>query len=126
MDDSYADEFELEEEQADNPRFFERVRRNTDTFRASLRIMCKSPAWFWTVLSLVLLNTALRCSAQGSKPGHVSNRFEPQNSNPGSVHHGMPDWWANTLLKLEIVFLVIFSGKVIILLSVILNYLIIK
>ena len=57
------------------------------------------------------------------EPIRTTNRTEP---NPGSVHHGMPDWWANTLLKLEIVFLVIFSGKVIILLSVILNYLIIK
>ena len=64
--------------------------RTIQIARARIRTMVKSPFWFWLILFLVFVNTALRCS----------------------VHHNMPEWWSQILLKFEITFLVIFSGLV--------------
>ncbi|CBY08747.1 unnamed protein product [Oikopleura dioica] len=56
-------------------------------FRAQIRGLVRTQFWFWLILSLVLLNTLLRCS----------------------IHHNMAAWYANLLSKLEITFLVFFT-----------------
>lgn len=78
------------EDTEEKPSFYEKLTRKINAVRSRLRTLVKSPVWFWTVLILVLINTGLRCS----------------------VHHGMPDWWADLLEKFEIIFLGIFSLEI--------------
>ena len=55
--------------------------------RLRLKTLVRTEFWFWGVLFLVFVNTALRCT----------------------IHYGMPQWWEDTLYRAEVAFLVIFT-----------------
>ena len=55
--------------------------------RLRLKTLVRTEFWFWGVLFLVFVNTALRCS----------------------IHYGMPQWWEDILYRAEVAFLVIFT-----------------
>ncbi|CAG5088605.1 Oidioi.mRNA.OKI2018_I69.PAR.g11898.t1.cds [Oikopleura dioica] len=64
-----------------------KIQRGVEAFRAQIRALVRTQFWFWLILSLVLINTLLRCS----------------------IHYNMPTWYDNLLSKLEITFLVFFT-----------------
>ena len=55
--------------------------------RLRLKTLVRTEFWFWGVLFLVFVNTALRCT----------------------IHYGMPQWWEDILYRAEVAFLVIFT-----------------
>ena len=88
VDDEDMDEVFYDDEQEDEVKPFKVQLAEAELMlRLRLKTLVKTEFWFWGVLFLVFVNTALRCT----------------------IHYGMPDWWENILFRAEISFLVIFT-----------------
>ena len=79
----FVDEVDEEEEKP----FKEQLAEAELMLRLRLKTLVRTEFWFWGVLFLVFVNTALRCT----------------------IHYGMPQWWEDTLYRAEVAFLVIFT-----------------